>query len=150
MTLNIPIALTPLALARLEGVIGSASTVPSLFRESGGLIALPLIAGLFLVGQVWRRNAQAPAWPQLLVLALVLPPVLLCGLGEVWADRDAAYFTWRGIVLLGLAVTELLLSVVCVRAARRWDAMPSIVSVALVWTLMSWIYAALAVGGDSM
>jgi len=150
MTLNIPTALTPLAVARLEHVIVGVSTVPSIFRESGGHIALPLFFGLFLLGEVSRRKIQTPVWPQLFVLTLLVPPSLLCLLGEVWVGGGAGYLAWRRRVLLSLGVTELLLSLVYVRAARRADIMPYIVSIALVWTFMSWIYAALSAGGDSL
>ncbi|HEX5179796.1 MAG TPA: hypothetical protein VFW04_10725 [Gemmatimonadaceae bacterium] len=119
-----------------------------LFRESGGLIAIPLIVGLLVLGEIRRCKAQAAVWPHLLAVALLVPPVLLCLLGEAWAG--AGSFGWRPRVLLGLGVTELLLSVICVRAGRASDVMPYVVSVALVWSVMSWTYAALAVAGDSL
>lgn len=123
----------------------------SLARESYGALALPLFFGLFVVGEVWRRKAAAPAWPRLLVLALLVPPVLLCVLGGLWVDHGVGYGKWRTVVLLGLAVSELLLSFLCLRGGRRgWDIIPFIVGVALVWTLLSWIAAALSMSGDSL
>jgi len=124
-----------------------------LFRDSGGGIALPVLLGLFLVAELWRRKARSPAWPQLVLPTLLAPPVLLSMLGQAWAgiDRGIIYPTWRGEALLGLGLIELLLAIACVWGGRRrWPIMLCIASVALFWTFASWIGAALSLGADSL
>src|SRR5690349_11314011 len=124
---------------------------PSLFRESGGAIMLPLLVGLFLLAEVWRRKLHAPLWPQVLMVALLAPPILLSTLGERWAaiDRGLIYPTWRAFVLLVLGMSEVLLSIGCLVAGRRrWPIVLCVVSVALCWTFVSWVGAALSLGAD--
>lgn len=158
LTNGILIALLWVSLSRLtarpiESALKGSTLFAWLFRESGGPIAVPLLLGLFLLAELWRRRMHAPGWPHLLLPALLAPPVFLSALGASWAgiDHGVGVPTWRDAVLQGVGWCEILLAIACVWVGRRrWPIMLCIACVTLFWTFTSWIGAALSVGADSL